>query len=187
MLIKIIDCGSSKVPQIGERLKELNCETEIQKLNEYHFTNEIGIIISGAPILLTESNPENYLISLAKILESNIPILGICFGHQLIGLHFGAKISRCDEDRKNQKINFTSISKLGNELTNEIIFNEDHCECISLPNEFKLIASSSICEVEMMEHEIKNIFGVQFHPETSGKNGKIFFNMFIKYCRTSRE
>lgn len=182
MRIKVIDCGSSKVPMIVKMLEELGMYVESQKLNSYSFTNENAIIISGAPILLTEVNHQPYLEYFQPIINSNIPLLGICFGHQLIGLHYGAKISRCEEDRKNQIINFHTLSKLGRDLRGEMVFNEDHCECISLPLDFKLIASSSVCEVEMMEHSTKNIYGVQFHPETSGENGKKIVQLFINNC-----
>lgn len=182
MKIKVIDCGSSKVPMIVKMLEELGVEVVTQKLDDYLFTNENAIVISGAPILLTEVNPQPYLDFFQPIIQSNLPLFGICFGHQLIGLHHGATISRCKEDRDNQKINFHSSTKLGNDLNGELIFNEDHCECISLPDGFKLIASSTICEVEMMEHYSKNIFGVQFHPETSGENGKKIFQLFINNC-----
>jgi GMP synthase-like glutamine amidotransferase len=62
-------------------------------------------------------------------------------------------------------------------------FKEDHCECISLPENFNLIASSENCEVEMMEHQTKKIIGVQFHPEVSGNNGEWFFDQFLKMCK----
>lgn len=182
MKIKVIDCGSSKVSMIVKMLEELGMNVETQKLDAYQFTNENAIVMSGAPILLTEINYQPYLDFFQPIINSNTPLFGICFGHQLIGLHHGAKISRCEEDRNDQKISFHSSTKLGDDLKGELIFNEDHCECISLPNEFNLIASSSICEVEMMEHPTKKIYGVQFHPETSGENGKKIFQLFINNC-----
>ena len=59
---------------------------------------------------------------------------------------------------------------------------EDHCESISIPNGFKLIASSDVCVNEAMQHHSELIFGVQFHPEVSGNHGRILFENFIKLC-----
>ena len=60
---------------------------------------------------------------------------------------------------------------------------EDHCETISIPQGFELVASSDACVNEAMQHKERAIFGVQFHPEVSGNHGRILIENFIKVCQ----
>ena len=64
-----------------------------------------------------------------------------------------------------------------------IQMQEDHCEFVSVPKGFKLIASSDACFNEAMTHKEKNIFGVQFHPEVSGLQGSLLIENFYKICQ----
>lgn len=59
---------------------------------------------------------------------------------------------------------------------------EDHCETISIPANFKLIASSDACVNEAMEHTELPLFGIQFHPEVSGNHGRIVIENFVNFC-----
>ena len=68
-------------------------------------------------------------------------------------------------------------------LTQLIQMQEDHCEFVSVPQGFKLIASSDACFNEAMAHHEKNIFGVQFHPEVSGLQGSLLIENFYKICQ----
>jgi GMP synthase (glutamine-hydrolysing) len=178
--VLIIDCGSSKVPEIEKIISELKINFETQKLPEINSINNFdAIIISGAPILLTQTNHQPYLEKAHLIFsDSTKPILGICFGHQLMGLHFGATVSRCNESRTWEEITFSAPFKLTT-ASKSINYFEDHCECITLPKEFKLIASSKTCTVEAMQHNTNPWFGVQFHPEVSERQGQELIANFI--------
>lgn len=183
MIITIIDCGSTKVPDIVKMVEQNGVKTEIVKLSENKKWNGNGIIISGAPVLLTETDPKPYLKLSGQIKHVKVPLLGICFGHQLIGLHFGAEIKKCTADRERQKIHFFRDTRITSGFSEMMEFKEDHCECITLPDNFDLVASSVTCEVEMMKHMEKYIYGVQFHPEVSGDNGMILISKFIQLCK----
>lgn len=145
-----------------------------------------GVVLSGAPILITEVDPEKYLEKLAWIKETKTPVLGICFGHQLIGMLFGAFPSRMKEDRDWQTIESFVDSPLLNRLPNEFEMMEDHCETISIPPDFELIGSSDACVNEIMQHRTLPIYGVQFHPEVSGNHGSILLENFVNICLGSR-
>lgn len=185
MKILVIDCGSVKVPDIVKMLEKLGAEITVQSLSDKKKWIGDGVVISGAPVLLTEKDPAPYLKLSESIKTIKIPLLGICFGHQLIGLHYGSSIKKCTEDRDWQKIHFFRETKLTGGFSEIMDFKEDHCECIDLPNDFDLIASSRTCEVEMMKHATKNIFGVQFHPEVSEDNGMILFSKFLQICKNA--
>ena len=189
-MILIIDCGSKKTVYIEQCVDEfMDFQTvSFHSLTNEDFLNKKGVIISGAPLLITEINITPYLEKVSWIKILDIPILGICFGHQLIGLTFGAFGSRMKEDRDWQTIEVFEESDLFKKLPTEIEMMEDHCESISIPKDFVLVAASDSCINEAMQHKDLPIYGVQFHPEVSGNHGRILFDNFIQICenRTSK-
>ena len=183
-MILIGDCGSSKTPEIRKMLDEyVDCDVvplldiDIERTNQYD-----GIVLSGAPILLTEEKTDHYIRDTAWIKEIKIPILGICFGHQLIALQYGGFIKKMKEDRDFQDIEIFEESPLFIRLPQIIQMQEDHCEFASIPQSFKLLASSDNCFNEAMQHNERNIYGVQFHPEASGLQGSLMFENFYRIC-----
>lgn len=183
-MILVIDCGSNKTKYIVEAVDDFMDVKSIPLLDfkEDDLKEIKGVIISGAPILVTAVDPQPYLDKISWVKETNIPVLGICFGHQLLGLLFGAQANLMREDRDWQTIEAFEDSILFNRLPNEIEMMEDHCETISIPKGFKLIAASDACINEVMQHEEKPLFGIQFHPEVSGNHGKILIENFINIC-----
>ena len=105
-MIALIDCGSSKTPAIAEHLDEYIDVQTIGMLdfNTTHLEKFDGIVLSGAPILLTDIDPTPYLTHLSWIKTYQKPLLGICFGHQILGLLNGARVSKMREDRGLQEI-----------------------------------------------------------------------------------
>lgn len=183
-MIGIINCGSSKTKYIEEMVYEFDDYVSIPLLDVSNESLEglKGIIISGAPILLTETDHSPFRKPIEIIINSELPILGICFGHQLLSMHFGGYVVRMKEDRDWQTIEVIADSPLFDKLPNEFEMMEDHCETASIPNEFIHLAVSDACINEAMQHKSRPVFGVQFHPEISGNSGRIIFDNFIKLC-----
>lgn len=183
-MILILDCGSSKVPYIEEAVDD-HSDFQTVPILEFESDNLLnykGVIISGAPLLITEQDMIPFLDKLTWIKETTLPVLGICFGHQLIGLTFGAYGSRMREDRDWQMIEIFELSVLFERMPSEFEMMEDHCESISVPPGFKLLASSDSCVNEAMEHKSLPIYGIQFHPEVSGNLGRVIFDNFCRVC-----
>ena len=183
--ILIIDCGSSKVIDIEQQLEAINITFKTKKWNSLisgEFDDFGGIIISGAPILFTETNPKPYIKALNFLKTYKNPVLGICFGHQLLGLLHGGQISLCNEDRNWQEIIIEESSTLFNYIRKPYRMVEDHTEEVTLPKDFKLLATSKVCKNEAMQHKIKPLFGVQFHPEISERAGLQLLKNFCKTC-----
>lgn len=183
-MIGVINCGSSKTRYIEELVYEFDDFVSIPLLDATveSLYDLKGIIISGAPILLTETDHTPFKKPIETIIDSGLPILGICFGHQLLSMHFGGYVARMKEDRDWQTIEVISDSHLFDKLPNEFEMMEDHCETASIPNDFIHLAVSDVCINEAMQHKTKPIYGVQFHPEVSGNSGRIIFDNFIRIC-----
>lgn len=181
-MICIINCGSSWIDKIKNILRELNQDFDVidlLKISNYNLDNYSAIIISGAPILLTKVDIKKYINLFGFIKNVDIPILGICFGHQIIGVVYGSKIFIGDMINKKEQIKIVNYNNILNKMDNNSSFQEAHCEYISLPNNFEHLCRSKSCNNEAMRHETKKIYSTQFHPEVSGKQGKQLFKNFI--------
>ena len=183
--ILIIDFGSQVTKLIGRNIRELGVYSEIvtvknfQKIKEFHLIK--GIIFSGGPSSVTS---KNFQTVSKKIFEKNIPILGICYGLQLIAKLFGGKIKPSRDTREFgraylTKINHSQLTKnFFKKKTKVWMSHED--AVIKLPKSFKIIASTKNSKLTIIENAQKKIYGVQFHPEvTHTENGKQIFKNFI--------
>lgn len=184
-MIAIIDCGSQKTPLIESLIYE-HVDTKVIPLMDLNpatdFEGCMGAVISGAPILITEKDPAPYLEQLSWLKQPPFPVLGICFGHQMIGLTFGALANRQREDRDWQTIEVLVDCPLFDKLPQELELMEDHCEAISIPPGFQHVAVSDSCVNEAMMHQELPLYGVQFHPEVSGNFGAIILENFVHIC-----
>lgn len=186
-MIAIIDCGSQKTPLIESIIYE-SIDTKIIPMMDLNpktdFTDCIGAVISGAPILITEKDSDPYLERFLWLKQVPFPVLGICFGHQMMGMTFGALPHRQREDRDWQIIEVLIDCPLFDKLPQELELMEDHCEAISIPPGFKHVAVSDSCVNEAMMHEQLPLYGVQFHPEVSGNFGAIILENFVHICES---
>lgn len=181
-MICIVACGSNKVPHILTMVESAGHKAKIIPIEDIS-TDDLTLfdafILSGAPILLSEVGFNDYADAINSILLQNKPTLGICFGHQAIAMHFGAEVFMSNECRTNETIHIQHSNLLFESLENPAVFNQDHCEEATIPANFIHLASSSSCENEAMQHTSLPIYGIQFHPETSGDNGQVLFNNFL--------
>ena len=182
-MILIIDCGSSKAGNFKQIFMEFGYKSEIFKPTELPDLEKYsGIVISGGPLLLAEPSSKYYLDYFDFLTTYSKPILGICLGHQIIGIKHNAMIYHGDEIRRMQKITFLKDNALFFGIKNNTLFKEDHTEYIDLPSDFILLASSDTCANEAMKHKEKSIYGLQFHPEISGDAGKLVLKNFAGLC-----
>lgn len=185
-MVLIIDAGSQKTPLISKMVNELHQKNKVVALSDLKnddFLDAKAVVISGSPTLLTQEKHQPFLEKILPIKDGKLPTLGICFGHQLLGLLFGSQIFRGAEVRTPTKIRIEQEHPLWEGFDKEVLFSEDHTEGISLPRSFELLASSPLYKVEAMVHRTLPLAGVQFHPETSGENGKMLFRNFFKWIK----
>ncbi len=192
--VVIIDFGSQFTQLIARRIRELGVFSEIISHKKIR-TNDIsqcvrGIILSGGPLNVYQINKYSFD---KKILEFNIPVLGICFGHQILSKLNGGKVKQSKHRefglanifRKKDSLltkNFYGIKK-----TKEVWMS--HADQVSkLPKNFQVIASSTNSKYAIVENKLKNFYGVQFHPEvTHTENGKKLISNFVfLICKIKR-
>ena len=185
-MLLIIDCGSPKIASIKDALGSRSSFCRIIKLallSPEHLSAAKGVIISGSPILLTESYPKLFADKFSFLKDCKVPVLGICFGLQVMGLVFGESVFMGEEVRGETEVVFLFDDPLLKDITMSAVFMEDHTEGVGLPDDdFFLLGSSEHYEVEVMKHKKKKIYGVQFHPEVSGENGKKILQNFSDMC-----
>ena len=184
-MILIIDCGTSWLKEIEGNVEKAGYSFKVvkfDKLNDFDLTPFSGIIISGAPTLLTEVNLQKYLDLFKFIKTINVPVFGICLGHQIMGLLHGAEIHKGKMIDKKENIDILKDDLFFEDLENNSLFREEHSEYITLPDEFQLLAKSDSCANEVMKHKDKQLYGTQFHPEVSGEAGSTLFKNFLKMC-----
>lgn len=181
-MIALIDCGSSKTMDIQKHLEDYS---DVQRFGLFDWPHEdlqnySSVVISGAPILLTDIDPQPYLAHFSWIKTYQKPLLGICFGHQMLGIVNGARISKMREDRGFQEIEVLKDDPIFERLPDIFDMQEDHCEHISVPHGFDLLACSDVCINEAMKHKLLPHYGLQFHPEVSGNYGHNILANFAK-------
>ena len=170
-MIYIVDFGSQVTQLIARRVREANvyCEIVSNKnlLLKIKDKEPTGIIFSGGPASVHKSHTPKID---QKIFSLNIPILGICYGMQLIVHQLGGKveISKRREFGKTL-ITHKSKSKLfhGLKLKNKqhFVWMSHGDKAIKLPRHFKTIATSKNSKFVGIENKDLNIYGLQFHPE----------------------
>jgi GMP synthase (glutamine-hydrolysing) len=191
--ILIIDFGSQFTQLIARRIRELGVFSELishKKIKNTQIKSNIkGIILSGGPLNVNQLN--NKLFD-KKILNLGIPILGICFGHQILSKFNGGKVKQS----KHREFGLANIHKKHNSLLIKNFFNKktkkvwmSHADQVSkLPKNFRVIASSQNSKFAIVESKSSKFFGVQFHPEVthteSGK--KIISNFIFLICKIKR-
>jgi GMP synthase (glutamine-hydrolysing) len=184
--IIIIDFGSQVTKLIARRIREYKVYSEILTVKEFNqirdFSRIKGIILSGGPLSVTKNS---YLNINKKIFLLNIPILGICYGLQLIAKKLGGKVVSI---KRKREFGRATLKKVKNSILTKNFYIKNkaqvwmsHQDYVSkLPKNFVKIASTKNSLLTIIENKKKNIYGIQFHPEvTHTNNGKIIIKNFI--------
>lgn len=187
-MIAIIACGSDKVQNISDIVSKLGYDNQIFLMEDLlqkkwlcrkDFDTYDAIIISGSPLTLTTQNRDAYLNLFPFLWDIHVPVLGICFWHQLIGHFFGANYKIWSMIDGPNKIEVMNRKEYLFSWVRRKVFHENHEEEITLPDTFRLLAYSNSCKNEAMKHIDKEIYWVQFHPELSGSAGKKLLENFL--------
>jgi len=200
--ILILDFGSQYTELIAKRIRKLRIYSEVHpfdydySLIENDFKAGIlkGIILSGGPNSIYD---DEALVCDERILDLKLPILGICYGMQLLANHFSSTVSRSTKreyGKAELSINESSQSDINSIFykLNKNRFNVwmSHCDYVSeIKDDFLISASTSNTEIAAFENHIKKLYGVQFHPEVthSEQGTEILSNFAINICKCKQD
>ena len=193
-MIYIVDFGSQVTQLIARRVRESGVYCEIVssksllslvKRNDTH-----GIIFSGGPSSVHKSNTPSID---KRIYKLGIPILGICYGMQLMVHQLGGKVQMSKKrefGKTTIRSNYKSLLLRGFNRSNKScdVWMSHGDKVIEIPSGFKSIASSSNTKFAATENEKLNFYGLQFHPEVvHTPNGhRIIQNFIFKVCKCKR-
>ena len=192
--VLIIDFGSQVTKLIARRIRELGVYSEIiilKDLKNYkNFKDVKGFILSGGPSTVTKKKFPNIP---KELFLKNIPVLGICYGLQLISKVYGGLVKSNKKKRefgrailikkKNSLLtkNFYSLNKTSVWMSHQDVV-------VKIPKDFTKIASTKDSALTIIENKKRKIYGIQFHPEiTHTENGKeIFKNFLFSICKIKK-
>jgi GMP synthase (glutamine-hydrolysing) len=188
--ILIIDFGSQYTQLIARRVRELNVYCEIHpfnKSNEVALDSFIGVILSGSPCsVLDEEAPD-----VALEVFGNLPLLGVCYGAQLLAKKMGGKVAKSahreyGRAKLNQVKDVTDLLSQVN--VGSTVWMSHGDTIVELPEVFEQIASTENIPVAAFKWKDRSVYGIQFHPEvTHSEQGKqLIENFIVKICGASQ-
>ncbi|MFH0943011.1 MAG: glutamine-hydrolyzing GMP synthase [Candidatus Beckwithbacteria bacterium] len=187
-MILVIDFGSQTCHLISRRIRELGAESRVVSYkSKVKKTLDLkGIILSGGPSLV--NLPDSPTIS-PEIFNLGVPVLGICYGMQLMGKLFDGKVGRGKAKEYGQVEARLVKSRLFQGIEGKQMVLMSHGDqVLNLPKGFKNIGSSINTPNLAMEKKSKNLYAIQFHPEVKHtQNGdKILNNFIFNICNAIR-
>lgn len=182
-LVLVINNYGQFAHLIHRALRDLDVECELVKntfdKDELLQTDPDGLVLSGGPTMDRIGNCKQY------VKEIELPILGICLGHQLIAETFGGAVTKgASGGYARVTVEIIEPDDILINMKPTIATWASHADEVSrLPNDFVKLARSTICEVEAMKHLSKPIYGVQWHPEVAHTEaGNTLLLNFVKIC-----
>lgn len=170
---------------IHRAVRDLDQEVELMKntasIAEILEKEPDGLILSGGPTLERAGNCSTY------VMEIDLPILGICLGHQVMARTYGGAV-RTGSAGGYAAVSIEILEE--NDILKGIgpvtkVWASHADEVSKLPSDFMKLARSNVCEVEAMKHRKKPLYGVQWHPEVSHtEKGNDLLMNFFRVCET---
>jgi len=191
-LIAVIDFGGQYSHLIARRIRELKIYSLLVPYDEsVEYLKKLqpsGLIFSGGP---SSVNADDAVFPDEKLYDLGIPILGICYGHQLIAKYFGGKvISGESREYGKTELKVISGSKLYKDTPQDQICWMSHGDFVSnMPDDFIVTAKTSSGEAASIESRTRQIYGVQFHPEVRHTHFgmKILENFAVGICGSRQD
>ena len=177
MKIYVIDNGGQWTHRIWRTLCYLNVNAEVVPELK---TKVDGVVLSGGPMRMSSTDINCDYFNL------NIPILGICAGHQYIAKYFGGKVmaSKTPEYGQVQLTILKDDALFANIPKTSIVWASHNDEVTKISKDLVRLAESPNCRVQALKHKTKPFYGVQFHPEVEHTEyGEQMFKNFIGICK----
>lgn len=182
-VIGIVDFGGQYAHLIASRIRRLGAYSEILSNEEpmENYSRLSGLILSGGPESVYEPNSPS--IS-SNVFELGIPVLGICYGHQLMMKQLGGEVKKAGVAEYGRAA-LDTVSPDTNLLKGfsggEVVWMSHGDEVTQLPEGFSQTSSSQDCKYAVVENSKRRMYGIQFHPEvTHTEKGNILLQNFVR-------
>lgn len=189
--IVVINFGSQVAHLINRRVRELGVFSELVpydiSISEIKKYKPKGIILSGGPASVYEKNSP---LLAEKIFSLGIPILGICYGLQLMGKNYGKVLPGKLKEYGKKYLHVKKQEKLLKKLNKKEQIWMSHGDLVtSLPKDFDVLAQTDTCPIAAMENKARKLYGVQFHPEVAHtpKGLQILKNFVFDICKAKKD
>jgi len=152
---------------IANIIDSTSCISQIiqyNQLGELNFSDFTGVIMSGSP--RGDDIVTHHLPYFQWIKDYNKPVLGIFAGHHIVGVLYGSELLRSKEPESGDfYVEVTKDDPIFTGMPKSIKVKQMHYDLITLPEDFEVLATASICRNQLMKHKEKPIYTCQFHPE----------------------
>ena len=189
--IVVLDFGSQYSHLICRRIRDFSVYAELVPYNisleELKKLNPKGIIFSGGPSSVYDSKAPT---PTKKIFQMQIPILGICYGHQIIVNNFGGKVKRVNKEYGSAVLSIDDNSDIFSGVGDSIRAWMSHGdEAKIVPDNFEIIGHTENARAAAISNKQKGVYGIQFHPEVvHTENGnEILKNFVLKVCHANQD
>ena len=189
--IVVLDFGSQYSHLICRRIRDFSVYAELVpydiSLDELKKLNPKGIIFSGGPSSVYNSDaplPENAIFNL------KLPLLGICYGHQLIVNNFGGKVKRANKEYGSSLLSIDNDNDLLSGIGESVRAWMSHGdEAEQIPSGFKIIGHTESAKAAAIANIEQSVYGIQFHPEVvhTEQGTEILKNFVLKICGAKQE
>ena len=187
--ITVLDTGGQYAHLIARRVRELGVYADVQPSDTPAavLRSRKGIIISGGPASVYD--PDSPDIDPA-LLGSGCPVLGICYGHQLLARHLGGKVEKGKHGEYGiAHLTVTGEDPLWSGVAHSQIWMSHFDTVASAPPGFRVIASTDVSGVAAMSDQKRKLFGLQFHPEVAHTHAgtRILENFVFDICDATKD
>jgi len=189
--IVVLDFGSQYSHLICRRIRDFSVYAELVpydiSLDELNKLNPKGIIFSGGPSSVFNSDAP---MPTKEIFQMQIPILGICYGHQIIVNNFGGKVKRANKEYGSAILSIDDKSDILSEVGDSIRAWMSHGdEAKNVPKDFEIIGHTENAHAAAITNKQRTVYGIQFHPEVMHtENGtNILKNFVLKVCHANQD
>lgn len=173
--IVILNFGAQYNQLIARRVREVGVYSELlpptSSIEKIKGDGISGIILTGGPDSVYNDDARSCLDSIYTL---GVPVLGICYGMQLMSSHFGAKVGPAPTREYGKTLTYFDDSPLFKGIPTSITWMSHNDSVLSCPNGFTVISHTDGCEICGIENSERMLYGVQFHPEVA----------HTEYCKT---
>jgi len=186
--ILVLDFGSQYTQVIARRIREQNVYSQVLPFDtpfrSIKKINPVGVILSGGPAsVLSKGAP----LPDKKIFSLGVPVLGICYGLQLMGKLLGGVVKKCElREYGRSQLTVKKAGKLFSGLPKNLTVWNSHGDALTeIPKGFRGIASTENSDFSAIEDATRKFYGLQFHPEVEhSQNGvEVLKNFLFSICK----